>query len=132
MILEVVTKAMDEFEAKLEDLKETKTWITEEEREDVSKKMNDILTWLKEQLEAQEKVALHEQPVFKTSDVTKKMNTLKKLYTKVSSKKKPKPPKVEKKEEEEPEAGTFETEPEGEKKEGKPEDSKQEEKTEDL
>jgi len=103
MILEVVSKGMDEYTAKLEDMKETKTWITEEERKDVSDKMEEIMKWLKEQLDAQEKVKLHEDPIFYVNDVSKRMNALKKLFNKVNNKRKPKPPKKEKKEEKEEE-----------------------------
>jgi histidinol dehydrogenase len=42
MVKKVVEEAMTEYTAKLDDLKETKTWITQEEREDVSSKMKDI------------------------------------------------------------------------------------------
>ena len=94
---------MKDYQAKLDDMKETKTWITDEERKDVSDKMSEIEQWLKEQLEAQAKVNLYEDPIFVTSDVTKRMNQLKKLFKKVDGKRKPKPPKKEKKVEEEEE-----------------------------
>ena len=42
MILEVIDRGMTEYKAKLDDMKETKTWITDEERKDVSDKMNEI------------------------------------------------------------------------------------------
>ena len=73
MVKKVVTEAMEEYEKKLEDLKETKTWITQEEREDVSSKMKEIQEWLNKQLEEQATKSLHEDPVFKSSDAVKKM-----------------------------------------------------------
>ena len=83
----------------IEDLKTTKTWITDEERQDVTDKIAEIRNWLKEQLEAQAQLKLSEDPVFQSADLMKKMAQLKKLYTKVANKKKPKPPKDEKSEE---------------------------------
>lgn len=89
---------MTEYEKKLEDLKETKTWISEAERKDVSDKMAEIQKWLQDQLAKQEMKKLYENPVFKSDDVVKRMKQLKNLYNKVANKKKPKPPKPEKKE----------------------------------
>ena len=97
---------MLEYDQKLEELKETKTWITDQERQEVSNKMAEIQKWLKESLEAQNSLPLHEDPVFDTAEVTKRMNGLKKLFTKVSGKKKPRPVKettdIKKDSEEEP------------------------------
>lgn len=93
-------KGLEAYEAKLDDLKTTKTWITDEERQDVTDKIGEIRNWLKEQLDAQAELKLSEDPVFQTADLMKKMAQLKKLFTKVSSKKKPKPPKEDKVEEE--------------------------------
>ena len=96
MILEVVEEGMKDYEAKLEDMKVSKTWITDEERSEVEEKMQEIQKWLREQLEAQNKKQLFEDPVFVTSDVSKKMNALRKFFKRVDGKKKPKPPKKEK------------------------------------
>jgi len=105
------------------DLKETKSWITEEERNDVSEKIKEAREWFNEQVEKQAAKAKHEDPILDNSAVKKKMNGVSKIYTKVSSKRKPKPPKAEKKKEEEKKE-------EGEKKEGeenKEETTKEEE-----
>jgi hypoxia up-regulated 1 len=106
-------KGLEAYEAKIEDLKTTKTWITDEERQDVTDKIAEIRNWLKEQLEAQAQLKLSEDPVFQSADLMKKMAQLKKLYTKVANKKKPKPPKDEKSEEkaEEKEEEKSEEEP---------------------
>lgn len=94
---------MVEYEKKLEDLKESKTWVTDEERKDVTDRMSEIQTWLQEQLDKQAKLSLFQDPVFNSSEVVKKMQQLKKLYNKVANKRKPKPPKEEKKEKKEKE-----------------------------
>lgn len=97
----IVAEAMQEYDKKLEELKESKPWISEKERQDVKDRMNEIQDWLKKQMAAQEKRQLFEDPAFKSGDVVKKMAGLKKLYTSVSNKKKPKPEKKETVKEEE-------------------------------
>lgn len=95
---------MIEYDNKLEELNDKKPWISAEEKKDVKDKMTEINDWLKEKMEAQSKLSLHEDPAFKSNDVVKKMAALKKLYSKVAGKKKPKPEKKkveEKKEEDE-------------------------------
>lgn len=105
----VVDEGMAEYTKKLEELKETKTWITDEERKDVSDKMAEIQKWLQDQLAKQQKKKLYEDPAFNTNDVVKRMKQLKNLYTKVASKKKPKPAKAEKKAEDKAEADDNQT-----------------------
>lgn len=102
-ILEKTEKAMQAYEAKIEDLRVNKTWITEEEFKDVTDKIVDLREWLVNKTEAQEQLKLTEEPVLKAEDVVKKMKVLKKLYTKVASKKRPKPKKEKKVKEEEKE-----------------------------
>jgi len=99
-ILDKTEKAMVAYESKIEDLKVNKTWISEEEFKDVTDKITDLREWVKNKTEEQNSVSLTEEPVLKAEDIVKKMKTLKKLYTKVASKKRPKPKKEEKKEEE--------------------------------
>lgn len=67
----IVDEAMDEYDKKLQDLKDTKPWITDSERQDVKDKMDEIQKWLKEQMEKQSKLKLYEDPVFKSSEVVK-------------------------------------------------------------
>ena len=143
-ILDKTEKAMVAYESKIEDLKVNKTWISEEEFKDVTDKITDLREWVKNKTEEQNSVSLTEEPVLKAEDIVKKMKTLKKLYTKVASKKRPKPKKEEKKEEEkedfndgdETESNKTQSEqPNNENKseeQPKDEEKKEEEKKEDL
>jgi len=112
---------LEKFDESVQDLKETKSWISDEERKDVSDKIAEVRTWFNEQVEKQAALKKHEDPILDTAAATKKLNSVSKLYTKVSSKKKPKPPKPEKKkedeekkEEEKPEEAQQETQQEEE------------------
>lgn len=42
----IVEEAMKEYEKKLEDLKDSKPWITDSERKDVTDRMKEISDWL--------------------------------------------------------------------------------------
>ena len=95
---------MEEYLKKLEDLKDSKTWITDSERQDVKDKMLEIQDWLKKQMEDQSSRQLYEDPVFKSGEVIKKMANLKKLFNKVNNKRKPKPEKKKEEEKEEEES----------------------------
>lgn len=44
---------MTEYDNKLEDLRDKKPWITDEEKKDVKDRMQEISDWLKKQMEAQ-------------------------------------------------------------------------------
>ena len=100
-ILEKTEKAMQAYESKIEDLKVNKTWITETEFKDVTDKIVDLREWLANMTDAQNKLKLTQEPVLKAEEVVKKMKVLKKLYTKVASKKRPKEKKVKKEKTEE-------------------------------
>lgn len=113
----IVAEAMQEYDKKLEDLKDTKPWVTEQERQDVKDKMNEIQAWLQKQMAEQEKRQLFEDPVFKSGDVVKKMANLKKVYTTVSNKKKPKPEKKAKEDAKDDEEKATEEEPKKEEQE---------------
>jgi len=102
-ILDKTEKAMQAYEAKIEDLKVNKTWITEAEFKDVTDKITDLREWLTNKTEEQDKLTLSEAPALKAEEVVKKMKVLKKLYTKVASKKRPKVKKEKKVVEEEKE-----------------------------
>jgi hypothetical protein len=69
-------------------------------------RIKEIREWLEEQLKAQSALQLFEDPVFKSQEVITKLQGLKKLFGKVSGKKKPRPPKPAKNE-------TIEVTPEG-------------------
>lgn len=120
-------KFFAEYEEKTRDLAETKTWITKEERQDVLDKITEVKEWLKKEIDEQNKKELFEDSSFKLEDVTKKMNQLKKLFTKVSSKKKPKPPKEEKKEEDSKKDEEAKKKEDAENKEKTEEETKKEE-----
>jgi len=51
-VSETAEKGLATYEEKMADLKETKTWITDEEWKDVIEKIADMRIWLKEQNEA--------------------------------------------------------------------------------
>lgn len=126
MVEETAEATFKDYEEKTRDLAETKTWITKEERQDVLDKVEEVRVWLRLQMEEQNKLKLYEDPSLKLDDVTKKMTQIKKLFTKISGKKKPKPPKEEKKEEEKKE----EEKKEDEKKEDEPKKEEEEVKKE--
>jgi len=89
-------EALDLYVDKVGKLSETKPWLTDEELKDVTDKIDEIRKWFEGQIEKQEGQPKHADPVVKAADVMGKIEKLKKLYTKVSKKKKPKPPKDEK------------------------------------
>jgi len=90
--------ALDAYLEKVAKLSETKPWITDDELKDVTDKVEEIRKWFEALIEKQEAAPKHADPVVKSSEVMGKIEKLKKLYTKVSKKKKHKPPKEEKKE----------------------------------
>jgi len=89
-VIESANKALDKYIESLQDLKETKTWITDEERKEVEDRVTEIRDWLKEQIEKQSALELYQDPIFSTNEVVTKMNRLKKQYSKIANKKKPK------------------------------------------
>lgn len=95
--VETANKMLKKIDEKVADMKESKPWITEAEKKDVLDKAAEVKKWLEDILGKQEKLAKHEDPVFKPTEVTKKLKTLQKLYSKVAKKSKPAPPKEEKK-----------------------------------
>jgi len=121
--------ALDTYLEKVSKLSESKPWITDEELKDVVDKVDEIRKWFEALVEKQEAAAKHKDPLVKASDVMAKLEKLKKLYTKVSKKKKPKPPKEEKPKEEEKE-DFNDGEAESDKKEDKDSTQKEQQKTE--
>lgn len=141
-LIEKTQKSIQNYRKKTEALKESKPWITDEERGDVLEKVSDFETWFGEQVGKEESLKPHEDSKFEIKDVMKKAKDLQKLFNKVSSKKKP---KEEKKDEEEEEgedkekSESSEKKPEDEEvkseeqaKENKEEETKEEAKSEDL
>ncbi|KAF0686372.1 Aste57867_21816 [Aphanomyces stellatus] len=82
-----------------------KPQVTEAERADIVAKVDELQEWLVDEKAKQDKVAKHEAPVFTSTQVLKKISSIKKLVTALG--KKPKP--VEKKKEEEPKKTDAET-----------------------
>jgi len=65
----VLTKILD----KVAEMKDAKPWITDEEKKDVTEKLEEVKKWLEETLVAQDKLAKHEDPVFKPAEMNKKL-----------------------------------------------------------
>jgi len=89
--------SMNEMLSKVEDI--LKKWttsmphITEEERADVTAKMEEIKKWMEEKAEEQDSKAPHEEPAFTSAEVPLQSKSLERLMNKLSKKPKPKPPK---------------------------------------
>ena len=72
-VVATAEKGLEAYEGKVEELKTAKPWVTEEERQDVTDKIAEIKAWLQEQIEAQSKLELSEDPVFKSEEAVKKL-----------------------------------------------------------
>jgi hypothetical protein len=83
---------MVSLEKQIEDLRDTKSWITAEEIKDVTDSISEFREWLKEIVSKQEKLAKHEDPMLKEDEVFNKVKKIANLYQKISKKKKPRPP----------------------------------------
>jgi hypothetical protein len=83
---------MVSLEKQIEDLRDTKSWITAEEIKDVTDSISEFREWLKEIVSKQEKLAKHEDPILKEDEVFNKVKKIANLYQKISKKKKPRPP----------------------------------------
>jgi len=135
-------KSIANYRKKTEALKESKPWITEQERNDVLEKVKDFDTWFADVVSKEEGLKPHEDSKMEIKDVMKKAKDLQKLFTKISGKKKPKEEKkVEEKESEEDgekkSESTDEEKPKSDteeevKKEEKAETKEEEAKTDDL
>lgn len=93
--------------------------VTDDEKDDVHAKIQEIKKWIQEKVEAQEAVASHEDPAFSSEEVPLQSKALEKLVMKLSKKPKPKPEKKEEKAE-------NETATEGEESESKSEETEEE------
>ena len=83
---------MVSLEKQIEDLRDTKSWITAEEIKDVTDSISEFREWLKEIVSKQEKLAKHEDPILIEDEVFNKVKKIANLYQKISKKKKPRPP----------------------------------------
>lgn len=82
-ILETIKKLRDE----LPTLLESKPWITEDEGKDAYDRLDEVQKWLDEQLTAQNKRSLAEDPLFKSEDIEKRLKKATDTYKKVTNKK---------------------------------------------
>ena len=64
LIVEKTNQALDAYDSKVEDIRVNKTWIKEEEVNDVASKISDVRAWLSNQTEHQSKLEKYETPVF--------------------------------------------------------------------
>ena len=98
-MIDKTQKSIANYRKKTEALKESKPWITEEERNDVLEKVTEFDTWFAEVVSKEEGLKPHEDSKMEMKDVMTKAKQLQKLFTKVSGKKKPKEEKKEEPEE---------------------------------
>ncbi|EQC40757.1 hypothetical protein SDRG_01828 [Saprolegnia diclina VS20] len=70
---------------------DVKPQVTADERDDILAKVSELKDWLKEQQAAQDAIAKHDEPVFTSAHVLKKISGVKKLVTALAKKPKPTP-----------------------------------------
>lgn len=75
-----ITATMQALDEKVHELKETKDWITEGERQDVTDKIKEIRDWFNEMTEKQATLQKHEDPVMDYDTTFKKLTKVTKLY----------------------------------------------------
>ncbi|EFJ52505.1 heat shock protein Hsp70G [Volvox carteri f. nagariensis] len=97
--LELRPKVVEEIRKRLELQRsvvkawpDTKPWISEVEREDITKLVSDMESDLEAKVAAQSAKADHEEPAFAVSDLLQAWERHEKAFNKVNNKKKPKPP----------------------------------------
>lgn len=83
-------KKFSKIEDELNELSEKKPWIKEEQKKEVSEKIEEVKKWLNTNIDKQNQSPLNEDPVFKVGELEAKLQRLSTLYTKVSSTAKPK------------------------------------------
>lgn len=91
-LIENTKTFMNKIMERVQEWNESKPWITEEEKKDVFDKIDEFKKWLDDQVEEQGSKPTHEDPLFTQKDVRKKASSIKKLFEKVKSKKRPDPP----------------------------------------
>lgn len=95
-----ITGQLNSMRDELPQIEESKPWIGVTELSDVREKVDDYRAWLETKLAAQEEAGLQADPVVTEKEMSEKMAKVSKLYTKVTSKKKPKEKKPKKEEQE--------------------------------
>jgi len=91
-------EALQESLSKAHQIREVMPWITEQEQEDLVKKIEETRDWLDNKMEEQDKLELTEDPSFNVEDFEKEMGKMTKLAKKIFGKKKPKEKKPKKEE----------------------------------
>jgi len=89
-----VFEGLEKWRNTIDEVTESKPWITEEEKSDVLKKIQEMQSWLDEKVKEQSTRKLSEDPVFNALEVEKKLKPVEKLYKKVTNRKKPKEKKI--------------------------------------
>jgi len=120
MVIKVLDGLIDEFRAFAASTDENYSHITQEERQKVLDKCNEIEGWEKSKLEEQSRVPLFADPVFTCEEIKDKTHSLSNVCNPIMKKLKP---KVEEKKEEKKEEEKKEEEKKEEKKEEEEEDA---------
>lgn len=89
-------KLLADFRVLLDKWKVSMPQITDEERKDVEQSIKKVEDWIKDQEEAQDKKAPHEEPAFLSTQISPRLKSLKETIRRLSRKPKPPPPKVKK------------------------------------
>lgn len=92
------------------DIRHMMPWVTEQEQDDLTAKIEETKDWIEKRMAEQEGRALTEEPAFTMDQVDKEMEKLNKLAKKIFGKKQPKEKKKPKKEETENEEAKAEEE----------------------
>jgi len=83
---------LDGIEEKTNEISKKKPWITKELKKDVYDKLTEVRNWISEKIEKQAESPLNVDPIFKIADIEVKVKRVETLFTKMSSKSKPKEP----------------------------------------
>ena len=123
-----IFKGIQKWKNEIMDLTENKPWITDDEKNDVLEKIEDMNSWLEEKVKEQAEKKLTDDAVLTAKDVDAKFKPVEKLYKKVTDKKKPKETKKKKEKKEEKKEDDEDNEKKEEKAEDKSEENADEEK----
>lgn len=90
----LATKNLEMVKAKVANWTETRTWITEDEKDKVLELVVLAEKWIEEKQEAQEALEPHVSPAFHSLDVPKQLKSLAIAFDALAKKKKPEPKKL--------------------------------------
>lgn len=88
-----MTKKLDKVEGLLMKWKDSMPQITDEEKAEVTEKVEEVRKWLTDKKEEQSKKVSHEDPAFTSDEVPLQTKSLERLINKLMKKPKPKPEK---------------------------------------